>query len=119
MSEFCREPGCFCIAKTGKFCDKHKMDNYLRRAIRPERDAWYGLAAWRGKNGLRLYKLRRNPMCEFEGCTKPATDVHHKDSSWKESGNWRLFIDLKNLESLCHGHHSEITRGETQCKSQS
>ncbi len=114
MSAFCAEPGCVGIARTGKFCAAHIADNYLKRknAARPERDSWYSLAAWRGPYGARGYKLRNTPLCETPGCGKPATDVHHKDSSWKLTGNWRLFIDQTNLESLCHEDHSRVTNEE-------
>src|SRR5208282_6353417 len=95
VANFCAEPWCPCIAKTGRFCEKHVADNYLKRrdAARPERDRWYGLAAWCGPYGARGYKLRHFPMCEIDGCNRPATDVHHRDDSWKERGDWRAFID--------------------------
>jgi len=119
MSAFCSEPGCFCITQTGRFCDKHKTDNYLRRIIRPELDKWYCKRAWRDR--VRPMQLRREPICEHVEkdvrCAKPATDVHHKDGSWKTTGNWRLFIDSENLQSLCHEHHSKITMEENlQCR---
>jgi len=124
MSAFCHEPGCPGIAVTGKFCDRHKADNYLKRrnAARPEKDAWYSLAAWRVY--VKPTKLRHDPICQDEsGCNRPATDVHHIDDSWKTSGDWRLFIDQNNLKSLCHEHHSEITMRRNQergliCKNQ-
>ena len=111
MPNFCAEPGCVGISKTGKFCDAHQSDNYQKRrdAARPERDSWYDRAAWKGPYGVRGYKLRNTPWCETEGCNRPPTDVHHVDDSWKETGNWQLFIDQSNLKALCHEHHSSIT----------
>ena len=112
---FCSEPGCVNLAAV-KFCEAHKLDNYERRrnAARPTLDKWYSKQAWKR---VRAYKLRRFPMCEAEGCNLAATDVHHKDSSWKTSGDWRAFIDQQGLEALCHAHHSAITIQETrQCK---
>jgi hypothetical protein len=93
---------------------KHATDNYMTRryAARPERDLWYSLAAWRGPYGARGYHLRHFPICEQVGCNKVATDVHHIDSSWKATGNFREFINQENLMSLCHEHHSEITMKE-------
>jgi hypothetical protein len=116
VANFCAEPACNGIAQTGKFCPAHVADNYLKRknAARPARDDWYGRAAWRGPYGARGYKLRNTPICEKPGCNKPATDVHHKDDSWKTTGNWRLFIDQNNLEALCHEHHSEETMKRNQ-----
>jgi hypothetical protein len=116
MSAFCAENGCVGIALTGKFCDEHKTNNYIQRrnAARPELDSWYDRAAWRGPYGARGYKLRHDPICEAVGCRKPATDVHHRDGSWKTTGNWRLFIDQNNLVSLCHECHSSITFEENR-----
>src|SRR5271157_803378 len=125
MAKFCSEPSCPGIAVTGRFCEKHKTDNYERRrdAARSLYDRWYGLAAWCGPYGSRGYHLRHFPMCENDSCGKPATDVHHIDDSWKQTGDWRAFIDQNNLQSLCHEHHSEITMKRNQergliCKSQ-
>jgi hypothetical protein len=111
---FCAEPGCLGLAAKGKFCDAHKKENYLGRRVRPENDRFYSLAAWRGPFGARGYKLRNSPLCEQVGCDKVATDVHHKDSSWKATGDFREFINQENLMSLCHEHHSEITLKEQQ-----
>lgn len=118
MSNFCSEPGCVELAAT-KFCAKHIADNYQKRrnAARPKRDSWYSLAAWRGPYGARGYKLRNSPMCEDEsGCTKQAEEVHHKDDSWKTTGEFRLFIDQNNLQSLCKEHHSAKTLKERLCR---
>ena len=111
---YCDQPGCSGLAKTGKFCPAHKENNYQRDrvAMRPDLDRWYKRAAWCGSYGVRGYKLRRDPMCEVTNCQELATDVHHKDDSWKETGDWSLFIggvNMSNLQSLCHGHHSKIT----------
>jgi hypothetical protein len=115
MSAFCAEPGCPGIAATGRFCPSHIADNYQRRknAARPEYDSYYGRGAWRGPYGARGYKLRHDPICQRPGCTKPATDVHHIDDSWKQTGDFRAFIDQNNLESLCQ-HHSEETMKRNQ-----
>ena len=53
-----------------------------------------------------MLKLHRNVMCEIEGCRFPATDVHHLVD---HKGDWKLFLSLENLQSLCHSHHSAIT----------
>jgi len=109
---FCNEPGCSGIAKNSRFCEKHQQNNYAKRkaAARPERDSWYWRAAWR--TYVQPYKLRTDPMC-FD-CGATATEVHHIDSSWKETGDWRLFIDQNNLMSLCHGCHSKRTMAESR-----
>lgn len=122
MASFCAEPGCAGIAASARFCDVHKTDNVEKNRPRSPYDRYYGLAAWRGPSGVRLFYLRRHPMCEWllEGgtpCAKPSTDVHHKDSSWKATGNWALFIGgvhMTNLQALCHEHHSSITMKENR-----
>jgi hypothetical protein len=116
VAKFCAEPGCVDIAKTGKFCSAHLTDNYLRRknAARPANDSYYGRGAWRGPYGARPYKLRNTPICEAEGCNEPATEVHHIDDSWKQTGDFRMFIDQSNLQALCQKHHSEITMKRNQ-----
>jgi 5-methylcytosine-specific restriction enzyme A len=119
IARCCAEPGCNGVALAGRFCLLHTSNNYAsRRDSRrgrenPETYAWYDLAAWRGKYGLRLWKLRETPVCEK--CEREAaTDVHHKDGSWREggAGAWDKFMDRKNLEALCHRCHSEITAKE-------
>jgi 5-methylcytosine-specific restriction endonuclease McrA len=65
----------------------------------------YNKAAWRGPNGVRLAKLRRDPICEVTGCSRPATAVDHRK---KHNGDWFLFmggIDMANLRALCSPHH--------------
>jgi hypothetical protein len=109
VAEFCRQPGCMGIAQTGKFCELHKANNYQTAKNRFRKEPWYGLAAWEGPYGVRLYKLRHFPICERAGCGKPSCDVHHKDDSWKRTRDWRKFIDQTNLEALCRQHHSEET----------
>ena len=65
----------------------------------------YSRAIWRGPNGVKLMKLRRDPMCEILGCTRPATCVDHRK---KHNGDFFLFcggVNLENLRSLCAPHH--------------
>lgn len=59
----------------------------------------------------RRAKLVQSPLCEYldpdEGrCGRIATDVHHRHDL-AEGGNP---FAMENLESLCHSHHSQITR---------
>jgi len=115
--KFCDFTNCPNVAETGHFCAEHKDTPRVDARQRHPNDRFYGLAAWKGKYGVRRYKLLRNPICEFveqngTQCTHKAQDVHHIDSSWKETGDFRLFmggIDMENLQSLCKPHHSAIT----------
>lgn len=69
----------------------------------------------RWKN-LRCGKLRTNPVCEVceaNGLSTLATEVHHKtpvESVPHELGMKHLMFDRANLQSLCHACHSEIHR---------
>jgi hypothetical protein len=98
------------------YCKKHQP-NFVQRdretdAARHARDPWrkwYGLAAWQN---LKESKKNRNPLCERcekEGnCVpRPAEVIHHKKD---HKGNWALFIDPENLESLCKVHHDAIPK---------
>lgn len=109
---FCLGGGCTGIAASGKYCAACLAAGAGKRVANSPFEKWYDTAAWRGSYGARGFKLRHFPMCEIEGCTKPATDVHHKDGSWKQTGDWRLFISQDNLLSLCHEDHSKITMEE-------
>lgn len=74
----------------------------------------YNRAAWRGPSGVRGFKLRRDPLCEVRGCTRPATAVDHIKA---HHGDWTLFIggnNMENLRSICQPHHdSKPARYET------
>jgi 5-methylcytosine-specific restriction enzyme A len=111
--KFCAEPGCTGLAKGSRFCGKHQESNYEKRreSQRSPFDRFYRTAIWR--NRLRPMKLRRDPMCQDCG-VKPATDVHHEDDSWKETGNWTLFVTFELLRSLCHECHSRRTMAATR-----
>lgn len=113
---FCAEGRCAGIAVTGDFCDAHKDAPTRAPHNQPHhvQDRWYGLACWKGPNGVRRYKLKRNPQCEI--CGVLAQDVHHL-KPWKDSANWFIFmggIDMEFLQSLCKGCHAKITVSEFQ-----
>ena len=55
----------------------------------------------------RRRQLIDQPMCEADGCKLLATDVHHIQDLSDGGDPW----DPDNLASLCHKHHSQITRG--------
>lgn len=65
---------------------------------------------------LRAKKLQSNPvceMCEANGLSTLATEVHHTvsvESMPHELGMRQLMFDYNNLESLCHSCHSDKHR---------
>jgi 5-methylcytosine-specific restriction protein A len=116
VARFCNEPGCNNVAEHGAFCEPHTADNYRLRRQRladehrsnPATRRWYGLKAWRQ---LRFWKLCQNPICEI--CERlAATDVHHTEGSWRDTGNWELFMTREKLQALCHECHSRVTAKE-------
>jgi hypothetical protein len=105
---FCSESGCPGIAKTGNFCEQHQ--SAASRTARQPSDPWYGRSEWRGKFGVRLYKLKQNPLCE--NCGAKASQVHHTRDEWRVTRDWFLFMggyNMEFLQSLCGKCHSEIT----------
>ena len=86
---------CGFIAESGKPCPNCRQHERL-----------YKLAIWKGKNGLRRQQLNAEPMCRE--CTKQglwgvAAEV--VDHIIPHRGNWHLFTDLNNLQSLCKRCH--------------
>ena len=71
---------------------------------------WYSLAVWTDE--LRPGQLLREPFCRecaWRGLRTPATDVDHIRD---HKGDWTVFTDRSNLQSLCHSCHSRKTTGE-------
>jgi 5-methylcytosine-specific restriction enzyme A len=80
-----------------------------RRRDRAPWRAWYGRKPWLD---LRDAQLSREPLCArclAEGLVTGATVVHHKKA---HRGEWSLFIDPSNLESICKPHHDSDAQRE-------
>ena len=63
---------------------------------------WYGLGIWKR---LRKRQLQKEPlclMCKAEGFIVAATVANHTVA---HKGDWYLFVDPDNLDSLCKLHH--------------
>jgi 5-methylcytosine-specific restriction endonuclease McrA len=70
---------------------------------------WYKGNAWQV---ARSAQLARHPLCERckkAGKITPATVVHHRKA---HKGDWSLFIDPENHESLCAPHHDTLAQRE-------
>jgi len=104
----CRNPGCGVLVPGG-YCAAHQP---LRADRSEEAKAWrwmYQTDAWKR---LRAAQLLRQPFCRIcagRGLRVPATDVDHIRD---HKGDWALFTDEGNLESLCHSCHSRKTARE-------
>ena len=104
----CRHPGCSALTREG-YCPKHKPARAPRRAS-AEYHSWYSLPIW--TEDLRPGQLLREPFCREcarQGLRTPATDVDHVRD---HRGDWALFTDRDNLQSLCHSCHSRKTMRE-------
>jgi 5-methylcytosine-specific restriction endonuclease McrA len=70
---------------------------------------WYGLAVWAK---ARNRQLRIKPLCERcepKGHLVPATIVNHRKP---HKGDWALFIDPENHQSLCSDCHDGPVQAE-------
>lgn len=70
---------------------------------------WYGLKAWQQ---ARQSQFARQPLCErcrAMGRVTPATVVNHRQP---HKGNWKLFLDPANHESVCAPHHDGLIQKE-------
>lgn len=70
---------------------------------RPSYVRWYKTAAWRR---LRLWQLKREPLCRFckrEGLVTAGRVVDHIT---RHRGDMEKFFDKSNLQTLCDSCHS-------------
>lgn len=113
QKRYCRK--CNKIATQGPYCEDHapvrdyKAEN--NRRTKHWWDGWYKLAIWQD---TRRIQLRREPLCcecmKMNIYTK-ATDVDHIEP---HNGDYDLFLDDNNLQSLCHQCHSRKTARENK-----
>lgn len=112
----CAHAGCGTLTRS-VYCDKHKPRYTDTRSA--EAEAWHSLyrtALWRKK--LRPAQLLREPFCRLcarAGQRVPATDVDH---IVPHRGNWDLFVDPNNHQSLCHQCHGRKTAEEMREQAQ-
>lgn len=103
----CKHPGCAELTREG-WCAKHKPKH--RRRVSAEYHGWYNLPIW--TDDLRPAQLLREPFCREcarLGARTRATVVDHVKPF---RGDWALFIDSGNHQSLCKHHHDQKTARE-------
>lgn len=104
----CRKPGCTALTRDG-WCPEHKP----KKVARTESAEWrwmYQTKAWLEE--LRPGQLLREPFCRecaALGLRVRATVVDHVTP---HRGDWTLFADKANLQSLCERHHNRKTAME-------
>jgi 5-methylcytosine-specific restriction protein A len=97
----CTTFGCGAWVPGGGPCPKHRpKDDRPSAAARGYGKAWQAT-----RRGFLLEHFR----CDYDGCRRMATQVHHRDGEGPlgERGH-----DPSNLQALCHSHHSQITSRE-------
>ena len=93
----------------GGYCPAHQPE----KNGRSERAAsWRWMYATQTWDGLRSAQLLKEPFCRAcaaRGLRVRATDVDHIRD---HKGDWTVFTDERNLQSLCHSCHSRKTAQE-------
>lgn len=105
----CRHPGCPELTRAG-WCEKHKPKPRHTRYVSAEYHDWYLLPIWTKR--LRPEQLAREPFCRKcaeQGVRTYATVVDHVKPF---RGDWELFVDPANHQSMCKRHHDQKTAYE-------
>lgn len=106
----CRHPGCPELTRSG-WCARHRP-----RHQRQQSDAyhgWYNLPVW--TKTLRPAQLMREPFCRACAARFPPPDPRHRtratvvDHIRPFRGDWALFVDPANHQSLCKACHDRKT----------
>ncbi len=103
----CKHSGCAELTRDG-WCDRHKPRHKRNRSA--DYHSWYFLPIW--TKTLRPNQLLKEPFCREcarEGLRVYATVVDH---IVPHRGDWKLFCDPNNLQSLCKHHHDKKTMQE-------
>lgn len=106
----CQYPGCYTLVPGG-YCDRHRPRTRDRSE---EAKAWrwmYGTPVWKRLRGEQLLREPWCRECARRGVRTRATDVDHVRD---HKGDWAVFTDESNLQSLCHSCHSRKTATEMQ-----
>ena len=103
----CRHAGCGVLTREG-YCERHRPTH--KRRISADYHGWYSLPIWRDR--LRPAQLLREPFCRE--CSKAGRRVRASvvDHITPHRGDWSLFTDESNLQSLCKYHHDQKTAME-------
>lgn len=102
----CQHPGCPCLTRDG-WCEKHRPKRHSLRHESAEYHGWYQKPIWTKR--LRPEQLLREPFCREcakSGLRVRATVVDHIKPF---RGDWDLFVDPRNHQSLCKRCHDRKT----------
>lgn len=113
----CRHPGCPALTRSG-WCPRHRPRHTRRQSAGYH--GWYNLPVW--TQVLRPAQLLREPFCRSCAERFPPEDPRSRtraavvDHIRPFRGDWALFLDPANHQSLCKACHDRKTareRGET------
>ena len=101
----CRHPGCPALTREG-WCEQHRPSRTQERRRSAAYHHWYFLPIW-------PEQLLREPWCAE--CRKQGLRVRATvaDHIRPHRGDWKLFCDPANLQSLCASCHSRKTLQES------
>ena len=105
--QYCRYPGCSqLVDQKAGYCDKHKKPTSEYENSRDSANKRGYSARWQK---ARLRYLREHPLCVeclSVGVVEPAEVVDHIEP---HRGNYDLFWNEDNWQSLCLMHHNKKT----------
>jgi len=107
---YCAESGCNNYAENGYYCTEHKPQ-VIR--VKKAYESWYNKAQWLN---IRKQHLIKEPLCrecKRHGIYTKGNEVDH---IIPHKGNFKLFIDRVNLQTLCTSCHSKKTMRENSRK---
>lgn len=107
----CRHPGC-CVLTGQGYCPAHMQDRHRSggRKESAQWHSWYNKPIW--TDDLRPAQLLREPFCR--SCAKQGrrTRANTVDHVVAFRGDWQLFVDPSNHQSLCKRCHDRKTAME-------
>ena len=116
----CRHPGCSALVRDG-YCDAHRPKRTNDRSQEAQSWRWmYRTGKWLDE--LRPEQLLREPFCRECARQYPPSDPRHRtpatvvDHIIPHRGEWDVFIDPDDLQSLCKRHHDIKTAQEQRDK---
>lgn len=113
----CNHAGCGVLTRDG-WCAKHKPRE--QRKSSAVYHGWYMLPIWTER--LRPAQLLREPFCRECARQYPPSDPRHRtpatvvDHIIPHCGEWDVFTDPDDLQSLCKRHHDIKTAQEQREK---
>lgn len=103
----CKYPGCPELTRDG-WCPAHRPR--YRRGESAAYHGWYNLPVWTDK--LRPAQLLREPFCRACALRGLRTRASVVDHIRPFRGDWTLFVDQANHQSLCKRCHDQKTMAE-------